>query len=127
MLFLPSRMGRTSTTPPSDSPETSRHHLGSVLRPTLETVIVSKFFNCLILTTPKTFPAVQAFIASAITNRDVAAVGTGRRVLLKMSDGLAQRLNGASRGSRFMRVAIAGGTGGFHVEQVGVFGNGQLR
>src|SRR5207247_803869 len=57
----------------------------------------------------------------------MAAVGTGRRVLLKMSDGLAQRLNSASRGSRFKRVAIAGGIGGFHFQQVSVFGNGQLR
>jgi len=30
MLFLPSRMGRTSTMPPPDKPEASRHHLGSV-------------------------------------------------------------------------------------------------
>src|SRR5436309_8162255 len=80
-----------------------------------------------VLTAPKTFPAVQAFIASAIADRDMAAVGTGRRVLLKMSDGLAQRLNSASRGSRFKRVAIAGGIGGFHFQQVSVFGNGQLR
>src|SRR5438552_13859739 len=31
MLFLLSRIGRTSTTPPRDKPEASRHHLGSVL------------------------------------------------------------------------------------------------
>jgi hypothetical protein len=44
MLFLPSRMGRTSTNPPLDKPEASRHHLGSVLCPTFEMVMVSKFF-----------------------------------------------------------------------------------
>jgi hypothetical protein len=45
MLFLPSRMGRTSTIPPRDKPEESRHHLGRVPRPALETVIVSKSFT----------------------------------------------------------------------------------
>jgi hypothetical protein len=45
ILFWPSRMGRTSTIPPRDKPETSRHHLGKVLWPTLETVIVSKSFT----------------------------------------------------------------------------------
>src|SRR5688572_30375664 len=44
MLFLPSRMGRTSTTPPSDNPEASRHHFGRVLCPTFETVSVSSSF-----------------------------------------------------------------------------------
>ena len=41
MLFLPSRIGRTSTTPPSDNPEASRHHFGSVHYPTFETVMVN--------------------------------------------------------------------------------------
>jgi hypothetical protein len=45
MLFFPSRIGRTSTTPPFESPDASRHHFGSVLCPTLETVKVSKFFT----------------------------------------------------------------------------------
>ncbi len=45
MLFWPSRNGRTSTTPPFDKPEASRHHLGRVLCPTLETVTVSKSFT----------------------------------------------------------------------------------
>jgi hypothetical protein len=44
MLFLPSRMGRTSTAPPRDKPEASRHHFGSVARPTVETVTLSKSF-----------------------------------------------------------------------------------
>jgi hypothetical protein len=44
MLFLPSRIGRTSTSPPLAKPEASRHHLGSVLCPTFETVMVSKSF-----------------------------------------------------------------------------------
>ena len=44
MLFLLSRNGRTSTTPPCARPEGSRHHFGSVLCPTLETVIVSQSF-----------------------------------------------------------------------------------
>jgi hypothetical protein len=40
MLFLPSRMCRTSTIPPRDKPETSRHHFSNVHCPTLETVMV---------------------------------------------------------------------------------------
>jgi hypothetical protein len=45
MLLRPSRTGRTSTTPPWDKPEASRHHLGSVPWPTLVTVIVSSSFT----------------------------------------------------------------------------------
>lgn len=45
MLFWPSRKGRTSTTPPRDNPDASRHHFGNVPWPTVERVIVSKFLN----------------------------------------------------------------------------------
>ena len=45
MLFLPSRLGRTSTMPPRDKPEASRRLMGKVRRPALETVIVSKSFT----------------------------------------------------------------------------------
>jgi hypothetical protein len=43
MLFRPSHMGRTSTTPPFNKAEVSCHHLGSVARPAFETVIESIF------------------------------------------------------------------------------------
>src|SRR5437764_15479239 len=45
------------------------------------------------LGTPEAFTAVQAFVAGTIADGDVAAVRTGRRVLLKVSYGLAQVCN----------------------------------
>jgi len=45
MLFLPSRMGRTSTMPPRDKPEASRRLMCKVPWAALETVIVSKTFT----------------------------------------------------------------------------------
>ena len=35
-----------------------------------------------LLTASQAFAAVQAFVAGAVANHDIAAVGTGRRVLL---------------------------------------------
>ena len=45
------------------------------------------------LRAPEAFTAVQAFVAGAVADGDVAAVRTGRRVLLKVSYGLAQVCN----------------------------------
>jgi len=43
------------------------------------------------LRTPQTLPAIEAFVARAVADGDVAAVRAGRRVFLEMPHGVTQR------------------------------------
>ena len=56
---------------------------------------------------PKALAAVEALVTGAIADGDVAAVWAGRRVGLKMSDGIAQAFNQTRAGCMvFVSVAV---------------------
>src|SRR5262245_49583669 len=78
------------------------------------------------LTAAEALAAVETLVAGAVANRDVAAVGTGRGVLLEMRDGIAQAFHDPlARGA--VGVAMAVTIAGLQLHRVRVFRKRQLR
>src|SRR5207247_595123 len=73
------------------------------------------------------FATVQTFVAGAVAHGHVAAIRTGGRILLEVSNGVAKGFDSAGRRRRAMRLSISAWTGGFQVQQVRVLGNWKFR
>src|SRR5690348_12682313 len=68
--------------------------------------------------------AIQAFIASAVAHGDMAAIRACGRILLKMSNGVAQCFDGALGSG--VGVTIVVRVLRFQLKHFGVFSDGQL-
>jgi len=81
------------------------------------------------LTAAEALAAIQAFVASAVADGDVAAAWASRRVLLEVSDGIAQRFYFALQcgGLWVLFMAPAVGTGRFQIDDFGIFGEREFR
>src|SRR5262249_35128076 len=77
--------------------------------------------------TSEAFATIEAFIAGAVSDDDMATARACGRVLLKMGDRVAQAFNIApGAGSRVLAVAIRA-NGGFNVQRLAVFRQRQFR
>ena len=91
----------------------------TILRP--ETASESSLQSNTLLAAAQAFAAIQTFVASAITHGNVSAVRTGRRVLLKMRNRIAECLDCAHQARRGLGMGVTVGRSGLDIDQIRVF------
>jgi hypothetical protein len=75
------------------------------------------------LTAAQALPAIEAFVAGAVADGDVAAVGAGGGVLLEVGQGIVEGLDGLREGGRELGMAVAiAPAAGFHVRDFVLLG-----
>src|SRR4051812_15406273 len=87
------------------------------------------FSNVDSLRAAEALAAVQALVTGAVAHGDVAAVWTGRRILLEVRDSVTNGADlalGMDGPAVAMAIAVSVPIAVFHIKHLGIFGEGEL-